>query len=141
MEEALCLACQKDHAVSDLVEGMCATCRKQLGLLPHPVPELRPKDPCRRCGHEVIIQSLMRDRGATGSDYVWEFAVPLGATIGTKEKTGFFSGRKRLELEFEESTGIFVAYICEKCGFTEVYCNSPREIPIGPEYGTKILGL
>ena len=36
-----------------------------------------------------------------------------------------------------ERFGLFEAYICRKCGFTELYTRAPASIPIGPEYGTE----
>jgi hypothetical protein len=34
-----------------------------------------------------------------------------------------------------------VAYICRKCGFTEIYTTGTEQIPVGKEHGTKIIEM
>jgi predicted nucleic-acid-binding Zn-ribbon protein len=34
-----------------------------------------------------------------------------------------------------------VAYICRRCGFTELFTMNPQEIPIGAEHGTQLFSF
>lgn len=36
--------------------------------------------------------------------------------------------------------GPMAAYICLRCGYTQWFTANPAEIPVGPEFGTRILG-
>jgi predicted nucleic-acid-binding Zn-ribbon protein len=93
------------------------------------IPEdLRPKIPCQKCGHNFIIESILQERyGEYGFS-----KKPLGAALVWTE-SGWFNAASL------ESAGLLVAYICQKCGFTEIYTTSPEQIPIGKEHGTKII--
>lgn len=131
--KAKCKGCSKKTDEAHLVEELCSDCRAKLGLTAGPLPWLRPAGGCVRCGHRTIIQSLIRERSSSQTEYV----TPLGATFGTKaEARAFFSG-KGVAPQTNQPIGLFVAYICEKCGYTEIYTCGQQYIPIGPEYGTK----
>jgi predicted nucleic-acid-binding Zn-ribbon protein len=134
---ATCTGCNKD---SLLVEGLCQECREALGLLLEKLPVLRPAGPCRRCSGQEIIQSLLRERGATGGDYVHSFLRPLSITHGVEDVETFWTGEKKgIRVDYERYSGALVAYVCRTCGYTELFTSSPAKIPIGPEHGTRLL--
>jgi hypothetical protein len=36
--------------------------------------------------------------------------------------------------------GFFQAYVCRNCGFTKLFADDPGAIPIGPRFGTALVG-
>lgn len=42
------------------------------------------------------------------------------------------------QVDADHPIGIMVAYICQRCGFTEIFTAHARQIPIGPEHGTAL---
>jgi hypothetical protein len=135
------LCCGCGTAAADLIEELCGKCRKALGLPSTPIPVLRPPGPCQRCSHPEIIQSLVRERAASGADYVNAYAAPLAVSLGLTDVTTVFTGRKvGTTAALDEPHGLIVAYVCRRCGFTELYTTDAQQIPIGPEYGTRLLG-
>lgn len=50
----------------------------------------------------------------------------------------FWAGRSVTSPDTEQPVGVFEAYICRKCGFTELYARDARSIPIGDESGTEL---
>jgi len=95
------------------------------------IPEdLRPRNPCQKCGHNIIIKSILQERyGEYGFS-----KKPLGAALVWTEHEWFSTAT--LEL-----VGLIVAYICRKCGFTEIYTTGTEQIPVGKEHGTKIIEI
>jgi hypothetical protein len=93
---------------------------------PKELPELRPDIPCQRCGHNLLIQTLLQERSGQYS----ESLNPLGATL-VQKNSWFDPGYN--------SAGILFAYICQKCGFTEIYTANPEEIPIDQKQGTRLI--
>lgn len=136
---AVCRGCEKqvDDAAA---EELCAECREALGMLATELPVLRPAGPCRRCDGPEIVQALMRERGASGVDYVREFLRPLSLTHGVVDQRAFWSNRKKgVTPDIEVFQGALVAYACRSCGYTEFYTLGAAELPIGPEHGTTLL--
>lgn len=132
--------CTKEYETAKLVEGLCAECRIALGLTAGPVPELRPAGPCQRCGYPEIVQCLMRERGATGGDHSDAHVRPLAVGFTPADIRTFWTNRKTgTEADLDAPIGVLVAYVCRRCGFTELFTDSPGAIPIGAEHGTRLL--
>jgi hypothetical protein len=125
-----CNACANVVEEGELVQGMCASCRRRLGLPRDAVPEVGEPVPCARCGHTEIVQAVLRqptpEGGATG----------MGATYALRPITP-----PVLEVIAGRPLGVMVAHICRRCGKTELFTMNPQKIPIGPEYGTRLVKL
>lgn len=135
-----CQGCTQKFEKEALTEGLCVECRSELGLLLEELPVLRPAGPCRRCSGQEIIQSLLRERGASGGDHVHSFLRPLAVSHAIEDVESFWTGEKKgVRPNLEAYTGALVAYVCRSCGFTELFTTSPSQIPIGPEHGTRLL--
>ena len=135
---AKCNGCGIDKG--ELVDELCGECREELGLMLSKLPVQRPPGPCRRCSGREIIQALLRERGASGGDYVSEYLRPLAITHGLEKTTTFWSGAPQgISADLERFAGALVAYVCRSCGHTELYALDPGQIPIGPEHGTRLL--
>jgi hypothetical protein len=97
----------------------------------------RPRNPCVRCGHGVLVACVVRQRVAVGA------LAPLAATFERRLKTRILTGDEDIEYEavpdHDEPRGRLVAFTCRGCGFTEWYTMEPEKIPIGPAYGTHLL--
>lgn len=137
-----CKLCSKDKHQSEFDQPeICAACAKEHCLLPASEP-LRPRIPCVRCnGTELVRCHALRDRAATGSDYVAPYLAPLAATFAHKVDQTFWAGREERKPHYTEPVGIFEAYICRSCGYTELYTRAPSEIPLGPEYATELFDV
>jgi hypothetical protein len=113
---------------------MCPDCRKRLGLSRDAMPEVGTPEPCGRCGHTEIVQSLLRSAHGNGA------VQPLGATFPLQHLDGII-GEATLGVASRSPIGLLVAHICRRCGATEIFAMSPQKIPIGPEYGTRLVKL
>jgi predicted RNA-binding Zn-ribbon protein involved in translation (DUF1610 family) len=137
-EEALppCPSCGRTlKSAEERLRNLCDPCSGDTGVWIQ-APDLRPPLPCLRCNHVRFVRAQLRERGATGGDHPTEYIAPLAVSFATKE-AGFFSTRRRALPR--EPIGIIVAYVCQQCGFTELYTNGPSEIPIGRQYGTDVV--
>ncbi len=58
----------------------CVRCRERFGLPVDPPASPRPLKPCARCGGEILIRCLARERGAgdAWSDYLAPSSPPSG---------------------------------------------------------------
>ena len=131
-----CPSCsRKLKTAEERLRNMCDPCSRDTGVWVQ-VPDLRPPFPCLRCNHVRFVRAHLRERGATGGDHASEYIAPLAISFATKE-AGFFSVRMRALPA--EPIGIIVAYVCQQCGFTELYTMDPGAIPIGPQYGTDVV--
>ena len=131
-QDPSCNACMKEVAGGDLVQGMCAACRRRFGLPKDAVPEVGSPEPCSRCGHTEIVQALLRQPREGGA-----FAV--GATYAVRAHEG--GGDATLAVVGERPLGLMVAHVCRRCGKTEIFTMNPQQIPIGTEYGTRLVKL
>jgi hypothetical protein len=129
----MCNACVKTVDDGELVQGLCASCRRRLGLTREAMPEVGMPEPCRRCGHTEIVQAQLRHAAAE------ESAQPIAATYPLRHAGGVLGDA--LAVATEAPIGLLVAHICRRCGATEVFAMSPHKIPIGPEYGTRLVKL
>ncbi|MCA9668613.1 MAG: hypothetical protein KC503_23635 [Myxococcales bacterium] len=137
-----CSVCEEEQW-EDLVddEGICESCRKNFAI-PRQSPALRPLTPCRRCGGRVIVRCrAIRERGASGGDYVHAYIAPLAATFARATRETLFRKRtvEQNKPDLAQPAGVFEAYICRACGLTEIYTRDPETIPIGPEYATELI--
>lgn len=137
-----CRVCGQEHWKGLIdEEKICEDCRSNFAIPKH-TPAQRPLIPCARCGGRVLVRCrAIRERAADGGDYVHAYIAPLAATYARATRETFF--RKRTIEENKPDTaqpaGVFEAYICRSCGFTELYARDPEEIPIGPEYATELV--
>ena len=65
----------------------------------------------------------------------------LAATFGHEVTRTFWAGRKVSAPDTEQPIGVFEAYICRRCGYTELYSRDAASIPIGDEYGTELFEI
>jgi hypothetical protein len=128
----ICSLCNADKPTWD---GVCIDCANNAGL-PAPAPPLRPRTPCERCHGRAFVRCVaLRERGAFGSagegqpatEYLW----PLAATFALHRQAGLAAP------DMLGPLGMFEAYICRACGYTELYARDAAAIPIGREYGTE----
>lgn len=61
----------------------------------------------------------------------------MGVTFGLKK----WPNREVYVPDFGAPIGLVEAYICHKCGFTELYTRDAQSIPIGIEYGTELFDV
>lgn len=134
-----CPACgNRELSTPDaLRRNMCDPCSSDTGLWVQ-VPDVRPPLPCLRCNHTRFVRAQLRDRGAEGGDHATEYMAPLAVSFATRE-AGLFTVRQRALPR--EPIGVIVAYVCQACGFTELYTLGPGRIPIGPQYGTDVVDV
>ena len=77
---------------------------------------------CPFCNHNRVIQAWPFEHGHGNSTY--NFAV-AEARVGMWGKV--------------EQYGCMVAYICQQCGFIMWFASNAKDIPIGAEFGTKLI--
>lgn len=132
-----CRICEKPSETP-----VCDTCRDKAGL-PPPAPPLRPPSPCARCAHPEIVRVQMRERSSPQKgDYNSELARPLAMTWGLSTALKGFIALERVtvsEPDFGELFGLVEAYVCRRCGATELFTRAPEDIPLGPEHGTELM--
>jgi hypothetical protein len=80
---------------------------------------------------------MVRERAGPGR------LAPLAAAFERKLKTPILTGEEEIEYEAAPDhaapRGRFVAHVCRGCGVTEWFAIDPEAIPIGPEYGTRLV--
>lgn len=135
----ICHLCSQEIYPAGLSSlGICGDCHKKHALSPRTEP-LRPRIPCARCGHSTFVRChVIRERGTTAGEYGQEYIAPLSATFAHQVSRTFWAGRSVASPDTEQPVGVFEAYICRTCGFTELYARDARSIPIGDEYGTEL---
>ena len=130
--------CQYPRA--DVSSGICDECRQKHGI-PEPTGSQRPPEPCGRCGHFVLVRVRLRERSAEiGADIGSAEPAPLAATFGIDRRRSFWSG-DHAHTNVAQPIGLMQAYICRKCGFSEIYTSDPQDIPIGEEFATELVDL
>ncbi len=131
-----CSLCGRSRVLTALPGNICRPCARRFGLPEQPIDWPRPRNPCVRCGHNVLVGCVVRQRAAPAE------LAPLAATFERKLKTPILTGDEYLEYDpvpdDHEPRGLFVAYACRGCGFTEWYVLHPERIPTGPSYGTHL---
>jgi hypothetical protein len=140
MLNQVCPICESRPLVSpaEAKRGACDLCAADTGIWIDP-PDLRPHVPCVRCNHGELVCSVMRERTVTGAgDGVSESVRPLAVSFDVRD-TGIF--RVRRAADGSACWGLLVAYVCRRCGFTELYATDPAQIPIGPRYGTRLIDV
>ena len=135
----LCPACgnRKLKTMQERQRNLCDPCSSDTGLWIQ-VPDVRPPLPCLRCNHTRFVRAQLRERGAEGGDHATEYIAPLAVSFRTRE-AGLFTVRQRAMPK--EPIGVIVAYVCEQCGFTELYTLGAAQIPIGAQYGTDVVDV
>lgn len=135
------------YVLAEQQDGTHESCRANFGLQELPASR-RPRRPCERCNHHLIVRCLVRERGATGSKYTASYVAPLQVTFARKvvTKEAFFSGKRTTEVTHDpaleqQAVGMLEAYVCQRCGFTEWYTVEPEKIPIGEEYATELIDV
>jgi hypothetical protein len=137
-----CKLCAKLVSLGEQSElssgGICAECAKTHSIPTNTAP-LRPKTACVHCGGRSFVRCLsIRQHSIT--PWLKDVApAPLSATyahvIHRKDGLGL---DVRRELDLNKPVGVFEAYICRNCGFTELFARDADKIPIGHEYGTEL---
>jgi hypothetical protein len=129
----ICRMCDVDKPTW---QDVCVECANDVGL-PAPVPPLRKPIPCERChGRSFVRCVTVRERGAyrrnRDDEPTREYFMPLAATFALHREPGFAAPNMHAPI------GVFEAYICRACGFTEWYARDAGSIPIGREFGTEV---
>jgi hypothetical protein len=144
-EKAKCSVCKQNYlyAESEKARGVCEECRKSFGLARRPDRSKRPPRPCGKCGHHVLVRCQIRERAASGGDYVYQYVAPLALTFQRLRRISIWSGKQKVKNKPDptEPAGILEAFACRSCGYVEWYAQAPGEIPIGPEYGTELIDV
>lgn len=128
--------CGSDDSWTELQDGVCSECRSR-GAIPRRGEPSRPRIPCARCNHTTLVRARLREHSSSGGDHSHAVPAPLAVTFGFEQKDGWFLGR-RAELKLDEPIGLIEAYVCQRCGFTELYTSRPGDIPIGEAYATEL---
>jgi hypothetical protein len=109
-------------------EVVCQDCARKTGIVAVPPPRRR-VTPCAKCSHTKLVRVVPREitEGVAGPMFATHEIQRAGsAVLGIYPRAGY---------------GVLEAYICKQCGFVEWYCQSPDEIPIGPEYMNELVDL
>jgi hypothetical protein len=134
---AICNQKKVPAAQAEGTRGVCAACCRRFGLTAGAHETRRPVEPCARCQHGELVRCLVRER--LGDDRV----APLAAAFPRRLKVPVLMGDEMIEYanapDVRRPTGVFVAYVCRRCGFTEWYALSPETIPVGVENGTELV--
>jgi hypothetical protein len=128
-EKPLCALCRRrvvDRRDPE-AHGFCRRCRDDYAAARF-APAQRPLAPCRRCQFPQLVRTRLR--------HIWgelRHLAPLAAAHPVVD------GRLHRAPDRDAPAGVFEAYICRACGFTDLYCTNPAAIPIGPEHGTELV--
>jgi hypothetical protein len=123
-------------------DGICAECRQQHALADPPGVPLRPPIPCVRCHGRSFVRVLsIRERATTAGEHPTTDLAPLGATYELEVSETFFTNRTVKRPLLSKPLGVFEAYVCRACGYTDLYARDPASIPIGREYNTELVEL
>lgn len=116
---------------ADRLRRACEDCARELGLYAFGPPQ-RPAGPCRRCsGPQIVRARIPEGFTVDGATATWLRPIAI-AYLHTRGATG-------IEYRPDGGVGYLEAYVCRRCGFTEIYCTHPEQLPIGPEHGTELL--
>jgi hypothetical protein len=132
-----CKAC--GHKIED--GELCADCARKLGLTSGDA--VRRASPCAKCNHPELIRALVRElTSITGGPNVNRTTFPMAVTYGPDVSSALWGKFKSIHGADESAPfGILEMYVCARCGFTEWYCRDPKNIPIGPEFGTQMISV
>ena len=137
MPNVPCRGCGNSvESETDNVKALCPDCVRKLGVQHPQTNTSRPPSPCARCGSGILVRCAIRERGGE-----YEHPRPLSATFGVAESQAWFSDKTSRTASTHQPIGLFEAFICRACGFTEWYCHEPDKIPIGLEYGTALVDV
>lgn len=92
------------------------------------LPPMKTSHRCPKCGHNRILHlAELADSDGSGLPGVWQLArVP-------NPKAGLFDPGVT-------SAGAAEAYVCRRCGFSELYTRDPETIPIDGKSVREIIG-
>jgi hypothetical protein len=77
---------------------------------------------CPLCeGTEIVVPRGMRDSGR------YQFLAAVSVLV------------KPHSVEPVDPVGVFVPFICRRCGYTQLFTAGADQIPIGPEYDTELV--
>lgn len=81
---------------------------------------------CPVCGHNEVIEAIMRDLGDESAEYkaVTYEAVNFGELVPVYQRVAH---------------GLLRLYVCRRCGYSQYYADSPETIPIGDEFLTRLI--
>jgi hypothetical protein len=142
MSNRICGLCHGKDPVSNL--GLCGRCHEQLAIPAHTEP-LRPYGPCARCSGTEFVRSLAvrewaaRELATFTTSRIEAYLSPLAVSYRPVVQTSMWTGRRMPSGYIP--IGLVEAYVCRACGLTELYTHRPRDIPIGPEFGTELFTL
>ena len=78
---------------------------------------------CPLCSHNRIIQAAPVD-----------FSGALAVTPAVTHETSRWAG-----VRADRPIGLLNIFVCQRCGFTQWFAYTPEAIPIGDEYGTRLI--
>jgi hypothetical protein len=129
---ARCTICKSRPLTSDSERRatVCEVCARQTGIWTY-AAAIRPRLPCRGCGHMQLIRAMARERAAP-------HLAPLAISFAPVQ--GEWGGAD-VAADPQRAIGVIVAYVCRGCGLTELYTMAHDQLPIGPEYGTALVDV
>lgn len=77
---------------------------------------------CALCGHPEVLECRPKSRG---------YRSAYNAVVAAVVDPGFFS--------FDKEVGEVLLYACRKCGFSQTFVSEAGSIPVGKQYGTRIV--
>jgi rubrerythrin len=81
---------------------------------------------CPICDHDEVIEAVVRDLLDDSAEYkaVTYEAVNFGTIVPIYQRVPH---------------GVLKMYVCRSCGYTQWFADSPKSIPIGKEFMTKLI--
>ena len=85
------------------------------------------KGVCALCEHDEVVKAELLEFGARGTSR------PMGVAYGGKD------GMLGFQPKLEEPHGALHAYTCRSCGYTQLFADDPKSIPIDDNSRTEIV--
>jgi hypothetical protein len=93
------------------------------------------KGRCPLCAHHEIVEGPVLDLSPRTAHWV-------GSQFSATEQGAFPAGFAYAAGKSPGEVAVYgslVRYACRECGYTQTFVSAPKTIPIGREYGTRLL--
>ena len=136
---AVCKICEVLEVKDRHETGVCAACRRSLGIRAMPPPR-RPAAPCQRCSSLRFVRVVPREvTTVAGIEQNVQQAAPMALSYPRETLLGYRREGTINPVAIASGVGVLETYVCTACGFVEWYCQDPDRIPIGPEHMSDIV--
>lgn len=119
---------------TERANSLCHECVAKVKTAP--IPDPRPRVPCRGCGHTILLRTQLFDQN--GELATTRVAIAVAAP---DIQRSVWTGQVRAIVPGSSPTHQLVAYVCRGCGLTELYTSSFAELPVGPHHGTALIDV